>query len=86
MTPQWLPSGCPKKFKLLKYNEHIIHHFKARDLEIPLIREIFKFRENTSKTNFAEIFLSVYTIAKLKYFAKVTTYSKSPDYVLESYI
>ena len=33
---QSLRSGCPKKFKLLKY-EHIIHHFKARDLEIPLI-------------------------------------------------
>ena len=27
------PSGCPKKIELLKY-EHIIHHFKARDLEI----------------------------------------------------
>ena len=27
---------CLKKFSLLKY-EHIIYHFKARDLEIPLI-------------------------------------------------
>ena len=34
--PKWLRSGCPKKFKLLKY-EHVIYHFKARDLEIPLI-------------------------------------------------
>ena len=25
MTPQWLRNGCPKKFKLLKY-EHIIYH------------------------------------------------------------
>ena len=33
---QRLRSGSPKKFKLLKY-EHIIYHFKARDLEIPLI-------------------------------------------------
>ena len=36
MTPQWLQNGCPKNFKLLKY-EYIIYHFKARDLEIPLI-------------------------------------------------
>ena len=36
MTPQWLQNGCPKSFKLFKY-EHIIHHFKAHDLEIPLI-------------------------------------------------
>ena len=28
--------GVRKNFKLLKY-EHIINHFKARDLEIPLI-------------------------------------------------
>ena len=44
---QWLPNGCPKKFKLLNH-QHIIYHFKARDLEIPLIREIYKqnkFRE-----------------------------------------
>ena len=27
---------CPKNFKPLKY-EHIIYHFKARDLEMPLI-------------------------------------------------
>ena len=31
--PRWLWSGCPKKLRLLKY-EHIIYHFKARDLEI----------------------------------------------------
>ena len=40
-----------------------VNYFKARDLEIPLIltffREIFKFRENTSKTNFAK-FLKVF--------------------------
>ena len=33
MTPQMAPEGVSKKFRLLKY-EHIIHHFKARDLEI----------------------------------------------------
>ena len=37
MTPQWLQNGCPKKFKLFKY-EHIIYHFTARDLEILLIQ------------------------------------------------
>ena len=64
MAPEWVS----KNFKFLKY-EHIIYHFKARDLEIPFkfFREIFKFRENT------RIF---------KYFAKVIAYSKSPDYVL----
>ena len=36
MTPQWLQDGCPKNFKLLKY-ENIINHFKALDLEIPVI-------------------------------------------------
>ena len=46
-----------KNFKLLK-NERIIYHFKAHDLEIPLIksfREIFKFRGNMSKNRFREI-------------------------------
>ena len=32
MAPKWVS----EKFKLLRY-EHIIYHFKARDLEIPLI-------------------------------------------------
>ena len=53
----WLRSGCPKKFKLLKY-EHVIYHFKARDLEIPF-SEIFKFLETTSETSFAK-FLKVF--------------------------
>ena len=44
MTPQRLQNGCPKNFKLLKY-EHIIYHFKARDLEL----------EITSKNRFREI-------------------------------
>ena len=52
----------PKKFKLLKY-EHIIYHFKARDLEITVninfFSEIFKFRKNASKTDFAK-FLKVF--------------------------
>ena len=33
LTPQMAPEWVSEKFKLLKY-EHIIHHFKARDLEI----------------------------------------------------
>ena len=33
MTPEWLRNGCPKNFKLLKY-EHIIGSFEARNLEI----------------------------------------------------
>ena len=37
---KWLPNGSGmgvrKNFKLLKY-EHIIYHFKARDLEIKLV-------------------------------------------------
>ena len=33
---EWLRDGCPKNFKLLKY-EHIIYHFEARDLENPLM-------------------------------------------------
>ena len=37
-----------KNFKLLKY-EHIIYHFKARDLEIQFFREIIKFRKMQAK-------------------------------------
>ena len=33
MIPKMAPERVSKKFKLLKY-EHIIYHFKARDLEI----------------------------------------------------
>ena len=59
MTPQRLQNGCSKNCKLLKY-EHITDHIKASDLEIPLIykmfRDICKFRENTSKNRFREIF------------------------------
>ena len=61
MTPNGSGVGVQKKFKLLKY-EHIIYHFKATDPEIPLIKifsEIFKFRENASKTNFSK-FLKVF--------------------------
>ena len=36
MTPQWSAMAPEKNFRLLKY-EHIIYHFKAHDLEIPLI-------------------------------------------------
>ena len=50
-------AGVRKNSKLLKY-EHIIYHFKASDLENSVNSKIFKFRENTSKTNFAK-FLKV---------------------------
>ena len=70
-----------KNFKLLKH-ERIIYHFKARDLEIPLILIV---RENRSKNRFSEISSSVHEIAKLKYFAKVIAYSKFPKHVLQSY-
>ena len=36
-TPQLLQNGCQKEFQILKVYEHIIYHFKARNLEIPLI-------------------------------------------------
>ena len=81
---EWLWSGSPKKIRLLKY-KHIIYHFKAHDLKIPLIIifcEIFKFPENTSK-KIRELSQSVHKIVKFKYFAKVITYSKSPGYVLQ---
>ena len=90
MAPQWLCNGSgtavQKNFKLIKY-EHIIYHFEARGLEISknnYFREIFKFRDfmntlrNFAKSVFAHIF------AKFEYFAKVTIYSKSPDYVLQN--
>ena len=84
MTPQLLQSaGVRKKFKLLKY-EQIIYHFKARDLEIPLIlifSKILKFHKSMSKTNFAK-FLSGNKITDIKYYAKVIKYSKSSDHVL----
>ena len=72
---QWLWSKCPKKFKLLKY-QHIIYHFKARDLEILSIK-IFSRKYEQNK--FRET-LGVHKIAKFKYFAKIITY---PDYVLQ---
>ena len=51
-----------------------------------LFREIFKFRENTSKNRFREISSTVHKIAKFKHFSKIITYSKSPDYVLQSFV
>ena len=44
-----------KNFKLLKY-EHIIYHFESRG---PEISNIYYFRENMSKTDFAK-FLKVF--------------------------
>ena len=39
-----------------------------------------------SKNRFLQISESIHKIAKFKYFAKVITYSKFPDQVLQSYI
>ena len=44
MAPEWVS----EKFRLLKY-EHIIYHFKARDLEIPLYKFLARY------LNFAKI-------------------------------
>ena len=81
-----LYKGSRKHFKLLKY-EHIIYYFKAHDLEIisKLFRKYLNFSEIWAKADFAK-FLSVRKIAKFKYFAKVITYSKSPDHLLQSYL
>ena len=54
ITLQWLQNGCPKNFKLLKY-EHI-------NMKIILKHIIWRFRqyklflENMSKNKFREIF------------------------------
>ena len=74
MTPQWLQNGCPKDFKLLKYN-HIIYSFEvlSRNVSISRFYEHFKkFRKNC----FACIF------SKFKYFARQFTSMESPDHVL----
>ena len=50
-----------KNFKLSKY-EHIIYHFKARDLEIPFINcfaRYLNFAKMQAKTDFAK-FLKVF--------------------------
>ena len=39
-----------------------------------------------SKNRFREIFKSVHKSAKFGYFAKVITYSKSPDHVFQSFL
>ena len=49
-------------------------------------RQIFKFPENMCKSRFCEIPSIVHKITNFEYFAKVITYSKSPDHVLQSYM
>ena len=50
---------APEKISNYSEYEHIIYHFEAHDLEIPLtdklFREIFKFRGDMSKNGFREI-------------------------------
>ena len=53
--------------------KHMVWRFRIYNY----FHEIFKFRENMSKTDF-----SVHKIAKFEYFAKVILYSESPDDVL----
>ena len=77
MTPQWLQNGCPKKFKLLKY-EHITYSFEARNPEIlNIYNVIFKFRDfmNTLR-NFAK-FVFPRVFAKFKYLAYINRISRS---------
>ena len=83
---EMLRKGSRKNFRLLKY-EHIIYHFKARgdSVDINFFAKYLNFEEILAKTDFTK-FSSVYKIAKFRYFAKVITYSKSPDHVLQSYI
>ena len=84
MNSQWLQNGCPKKFKLFKY-EHIIDSLKHviwRFRICNYFREMFKFREfmntlrNFAKSVFARIF------AKFKYLAKQFILTESLDHVL----
>ena len=69
-------------FKIMNILYIILKHVVWRFRIYNYFREIFKFRENTSKNRFREISLSVHKIAKFKYFPKVIIYSKSPDHVL----
>ena len=73
-----------KNFKLLEH-EHIIYHFKAGDLEIPniynLFREKFKFRGFTKAfKNFAKYIAFIFS--KFKYFAKQIIYLEFADHPL----
>ena len=38
MTPKWLKNGC-QKIQTFK-NEHIVHLFKAREMEIKLVKNV----------------------------------------------
>ena len=64
-------------FKIMKILHIILKHVIWRFRIYNYFLEIFKFRENMSKTRFHEISLSVRKIAKFKYFEKVIIYSKS---------
>ena len=70
-----------KKFKLLKY-KHIMFHFKACDLDINCFERYLDFAKILVKTDFAK-FLQVSIKSRN---LKVITYSKPPDYLLQSCI
>ena len=90
MTPQRLHNGCPKKCKFLKC-EHIIFHFKARDLEIPSLNiDCFERYFNFAKTRakkICEISSHVHNIAKFKinYIFKIFRFRASKLYIICSY-
>ena len=72
---------CQKKFKLLEYGCDT-YRFNTPDLGF----QIFKFRDFMGNNIFRENPKSVHKKrAKFKYFAKVITYSKSSDHVLQEY-
>ena len=77
------PERVSEKFKLLKY-EHIIYHFEAHDLEIPLIyAKILKvwFFSDTHSGAIWEVISRKFAhkFAKSKYFSKIYNKSESPE-------
>ena len=71
-------------FKIMNILYIILKHVVWRFRIYNYFREIFKFRENMSKSKFREIYLNVHKIAKFENFAKVIIYSKSPDHLLSN--
>ena len=51
---QWPRNGYPKKFQTFKY-EHIIYHFKVRDLEIIIFFERYLNFAKYEQNKFREI-------------------------------
>ena len=65
MTPEMAPEWVSEKIQTLKY-QHIIYHFKARDLEI-----LYKFREIF---NFLDFMNTLRNFSKFEYLAKSEIY------------